>query len=362
MAKLFHEIRDPIHVFIHLDSYERRVVDSAAFQRLRHITQLALTYLIYPGATHKRFEQCVGVMELAGRVFDVVTKADNVTDEIRDLVPDIKHREWLAYWKRVLRMAAVGHDMGHLTFSHAADHELLPKGFTHEELSRKLIECETMADIWKNMMPPLNPEHIVKLAVGKKHAPDLEFTKWEGLLSEIIVGDAFGVDRIDYLLRDSYHTGVAYGRFDHYRLIDELPILPSFTGSSEPALGINEGGIYSAESMALARYFMFSQVYYHPIRLIYDRHLQDFLAEWLAAGKLFGGTFPVDVEGHLRLTDNEVNAAMRSAVFEKNGPGYDAARRILNHQHFKVLYERNPQDIKLNSEPGAAIRNAAVEE
>jgi HD superfamily phosphohydrolase len=82
---------------------------------------------------------------------------------------------------------------------------------------------------------------------------------------------------IDYLLRDSHHTGVAYGKFDHYRLIDELRILPSVESASEAALGINGGGIYSAEALALARYFMFSQVYYHPIRLIYDHHLKDFL-------------------------------------------------------------------------------------
>jgi hypothetical protein len=219
-----------------------------------------------------------------------------------------------------------------------------------------------MAVIWRNMMPPLTPEHVDKLAVGAKHAPDLPFNKWERILSEVIVGDAFGVDRIDYLLRDSYHTGVAYGRFDHYRLVDELRILPSFAESTEPTLGINEGGIYSAESMALARYFMFSQVYYHPIRLIYDIHLQDFLRIWLAEGKLFEGHFPTDVDGHLRMTDNEVNAALRRAAFDKNNPAHDAAQRILSHQHYKVLYERNPQDIKLNSEPGSAIKNAAVQE
>lgn len=360
MPKQFHEIRDPIHIFIYLDSFERKVVDSDAFQRLRHITQLALTYLIYPGATHKRFEHCLGVMELAGRVFDVVTKPENLTDEVRDLVPEVAHRDSLAYWRRVLRMAALCHDLGHLPFSHAAEHELLPKGTDHEFLSRLLIESEHMGAIWKTMMPPLTPEHIVKLAVGAKHAPDLNYTKWERILSEIIVGDAFGVDRIDYLLRDSYHTGVAYGRFDHYRLIDELRIVPSFTESTEPALGINIGGIYSAESMALARYFMFSQVYYHPIRLIYDRHLQDFLTAWLAQGQLFGGTFPITVDGHLRMTDSEVNTAMRAAAFDKSAVGHSAAQRILSHHHFKVLYERNPQDIKLNSEPGAAIREAAI--
>ena len=81
-----HEIRDPIHIFVRLDSDERRVLDSAPFQRLRHIHQLALTYLVYPGATHKRFEHSLGVMELAGRVFDIVTQPNSLTDEIRDLL------------------------------------------------------------------------------------------------------------------------------------------------------------------------------------------------------------------------------------------------------------------------------------
>jgi hypothetical protein len=73
VSKRVHEVRDPIHVFVRLDTDERAVVDSRPFQRLRHIHQLALTYLFYPAATHKRFEHSLGVMELAGRVFDVVT-------------------------------------------------------------------------------------------------------------------------------------------------------------------------------------------------------------------------------------------------------------------------------------------------
>lgn len=72
--KEYHEIRDPLHVFIRLDSDERKVLDSYPFQRLRYIHQLALSYLVYPGATHRRFEHSLGVMELAGRVFDVVTR------------------------------------------------------------------------------------------------------------------------------------------------------------------------------------------------------------------------------------------------------------------------------------------------
>jgi HD superfamily phosphohydrolase len=360
MSKVFHEIRDSIHVFIHLNSYEKLVLDSRPFQRLRNITQLALTYLLYPGATHRRFEHSLGVMELSGRVFDVVTNPANVTDEVKDMLPDLLNTAALAYWKQVLRMAALCHDIGHLPFSHAAEEDLLPAGWTHERLSRLLIESDEMRAIWKKMVPPLDPDHIVKLAVGARKAKDLEFSKWEVILSEIIVGDAFGVDRIDYLLRDSHHTGVAYGKFDHYRLIDELRILPSVEGPNEPALGVNAGGIYSAEALALARYFMFSQVYYHPIRLIYDHHLKDFLSAWLATDTLLKeGTFPVDVEGHLRITDDEVNAGLRMAAANSQARGHQPASCIMRHKHFKLLYEKNPQDAKVHSSPGDAIAKAA---
>jgi len=360
MSKLFHEVRDPIHVFIRLNSYEKLVLDSRPFQRLRNITQLALTYLLYPGATHKRFEHSLGVMEVASRVFDVVTNPANVTDDIRNMLSDLENQAALGYWKQVLRMAALCHDIGHLPFSHAAEEDLLPEGWNHERLSRLLIESDEMRAIWKKMVPPLEPEHIVKLAVGARKAKDLEFSKWEAILSEIIVGDSFGVDRIDYLLRDSHHTGVAYGKFDHYRLIDELRILPSIEGPTEPALGINAGGIYSAEALALARYFMFSQVYYHPIRLIYDHHLKDFLSAWLAAGTLLNeGVFPVTVSGHLSMTDDEVNAALRKAATDPTAPGHHPASCIMRHKHFKVLYEKNPHDAKVHSSPGEAIADAA---
>ena len=363
MSKLFHEIRDPIHVFIRLDSDERKVLDSRPFQRLRYITQLALTYLIYPGATHKRFEHSLGVMELAGRVFEVVTKPANLTDGVRRLLPELESPDGLTYWRRTLRMAALCHDIGHLPFSHAAEDHLLPKGWSHERLSRELIESEEMRTIWKSMTPRLEPEDIVKLALGPRKANDLRFSKWEGILAEIIVGDAFGVDRIDYLLRDSHHTGVAYGKFDHYRLIDELRILPTFEGSTEAALGIKLGGIYSAEALALARYFMFSQVYYHPLRLIYDEHLKDFLSAWLSRDNLLKeGTFPTDLKSYLQITDDEVNAAMREAAADSSQAGCDPARCIMSHKHFRVLYERNPQDAKVNSNPGFTVAKAAERE
>src|SRR6267142_1236922 len=123
MSKVFHEIRGPIHVFVHMNSYERLVLDSRPFQRLRNITQLALTYLLYPSATHKRFEHSLGVMELAGRVFDVVTNQEHILfPSVAAILPD---KGELPYWRRALRAAALCHDIGHLPYSHAAEKELL---------------------------------------------------------------------------------------------------------------------------------------------------------------------------------------------------------------------------------------------
>jgi len=365
MAKNIHEIRDPIHVFIRMSTEERKIVDSAPFQRLRHIHQLALTYLTYPGATHKRFEHSLGVMELASRVFDVVTHPDAVTDEIRELVPEITNPDKLKYWRCVIRVAALCHDLGHLPFSHAAESALLPPGWDHERLTVEIIKSPEMQGVWDSLTPPLRPDDIIKLAVGPKKVKDLRFSDWEAILAEIIVGDAFGVDRIDYLLRDSYHAGVAYGRFDHYRLIDTLRILhPPANAkdgkkgdqvSREPVLGVEEGGLHSAEALLLARYFMYSQVYFHPVRRIYDIHLKDFLEAWLPGGK-----FPIDVPGHLSYTDNEVTAALRQvAVAASDGPP-ELARRIICREHFKAVYQRNPEDVELNPDAVNCIYGAAV--
>ena len=358
MPKTVHEIRDSIHVFVRLDSHEREILNTWPFQRLRHIHQLALTYLVYPGATHKRFEHSLGVMELAGRVFDIITKPENVTDEMRVALPPLNRPDELRYWRRVLRAAALCHDLGHLPFSHAAESELLPAGWDHERITRDIISSDYMRPIWNHATPPLRTDDIIKLAVGARTASDHDFSEWETILSEITVGDAFGVDRMDYLLRDSYHVGVAYGRFDHYRLIDTLRILPSPPlrgkgGSGEAALGVEEGGLQSAEALMLARCFMYSQVYLHPIRRIYDIHLKEFLKVWLPSG-----LFLTDVASHLRQTDNELTGALVEAAFDANQQGHVHARRIIERDHFKVLYERNSRDVDINPEAGRSVFEA----
>lgn len=353
--KHLHEIRDPIHTFLRLDRDELRVLASPPVQRLRHIHQLALTFLVYPGATHKRFEHSLGVMELATRIFDSVMRPDRVCGSpIADLVPV---QDELRYWRRVLRVAALCHDIGHLPFSHAAEAELLPEGWDHERLTIELIRSDELESIWAELRPPLRSSDIIKIAVGPTKAPT-ELTEWETILSEMIVGDAFGADRIDYLLRDSLHSGVAYGRFDHHRLIDTLRILPrGVDGSVEPMLGVEDGGLHSVEALLLARYFMYTQVYFHPVRRAYDFHLQEFLREWRGPNGL-----PTDVHEHLLLTDHEVYAAMLSAERTCGSKGHIPAKRIIQRNHYREIYRRNPQDIGGHPEAADLLASGLREE
>lgn len=357
MPKYRHEMRDPIHTFIHVSSDERRVINSPPFQRLRHIHQLAMSYLVYPGATHRRFEHSLGVMELATRIFDTVTEPSNV--KMHDVMPSSNA---LATARRTLRMAALCHDIGHLPFSHAAEN-LLPVGWDHERLSIELIKSQEMAGIWSDLEEgPLNPDQIVKLAVGRKTLqridPTVTFTPWEDVLAEMITGDVFGADRMDYLLRDSYHAGVAYGRFDHDRLINTLRILPGIGENNElPTLGVEDGGLHSAEALLLARYFMYTQLYFHPVRRSYDIHLGDFLK-----ASLNDGYFSTDLHEHLSVTDNEILVEIRKAARDDAHPGHEAARRIMNRQHYRLLFSAQQSDRELHLEPGGAVYTAATAE
>ncbi len=349
LVKRKHESRDPLHEFIELDRKERALVDSVPFQRLRHINQLALTPLVYPGATHKRFEHSLGVMHFARKVFDIVTDKDNIDPRVEHIVPDQSN---LPYWRSVLSLAALSHDMGHLPFSHAAEKQLLPKGEDHENLTIELIASSYLNSVWE-IGHPVKVLDIQKLAVGQKKLKHIEFTPWESILSEIITGDSFGVDRMDYLLRDSYHCGVSYGKFDHIKLISSMRILPREEieeGSQEPTLGIEISGLHSAEALLLARYFMYEQVYFHPVRRIYDGHLIEFMV-----GHYGANGYKKEVEFHLSQTDNEVMTAIRSASVNSGSPLHGSANAILNRGHFRLVYAFNPDDqqkLKLAVEDG----------
>lgn len=399
MRKQYHEIRDPIHDFVRFDTQERRVVDSRPFQRLRHIHQLGTTHFVYPAANHTRFEHSLGTMALATRVYDTITSPEHLTDDIRDRLPQVADEDRLRYWRRVLRVAALCHDLGHLPFSHAAEADLLPHGVSHEALSDAFIRSDEMEAIWTQMEPTPTAARVSKLALGfRKYSvlyPADPWDLWEAVLAEIIPGNAFGVDRMDYLLRDAHHLGVAYGKFDVHRLVDSIRILPpapsgepeevadaphdpaapvgaegagwarvagnATTGdrtdaqeqSRELGLGIEEGGLQCAEGLLVARHFMFAQVYFHHVRRIYDLHLKDFLLE--SRG---GETLPVETVELLKLTDNEIMSAMLAACHNDQAAGHAPARRILQREHFRRVYSPSPADRDLCIECGPQVAQA----
>lgn len=334
MAKTRHEVRDGIHGFIEFNNLEKSIIDSMPFQRLRNIHQLAMTYQVYPGATHKRFEHSLGVMEIATRIFDRVFDK-RLNDKVQDRIANELEHEVKRYWRSVLRIAALLHDVGHLPFSHAAEAELLPSGWDHERLTAEIIRHSEIANLLNATRPKIDPEDVIDVAYSVKdrlkHEPSFELTPWKTLLNEIITGNTFGADRIDYLLRDSWHAGVAYGRFDPDRLIDGLRLVID-PESDDITLGLDNGGIHAAEALLLARYFMYTQVYFHDVRRVYDQHLQDFLTAWLPDGK-----FPTAWNELIKITDNEVLVAMSHACADASNPQHELAARVMKRQHFRTV-------------------------
>ena len=338
MTKTQHEVRDGIHGFISFNNTERKLIDSRPFQRLRAIHQLALCQQVYPGASHKRFEHSLGVMEVASRIFEslfLTRRQEKLSQAVRDRIAE--ELEKLDYWRSVLRIAALLHDVGHLPFSHAAEKDLLPQGWNHERITAKIIRESEIGSILLEANPPIRPDDVVDLAWDLEKRPrTASLGPWKTLLNEIITGPTFGADRIDYLLRDSLHCGVAYGKFDPIRLIDGLraTIDPD---SEEIAIGLDWGSIHAAEALLLARYFMYRQVYLHDVRRIYDIHLKEFLQRWLPDGR-----FPVDWKQLMDFTDHEIFVALYKGAEDVNDSCHVEASRLVRREHFRTVYELMP--------------------
>ncbi len=316
-----HVFRDPIHGFIRVYDAERDIINTKAFQRLRRIKQLGLTCMVYHGADHNRFAHSLGVMELATRVFDISTRKDARGDQL------LKWKREDVDSKRILlRLVALLHDIGHGPFSHPAE-GLFPDGEDHESYSAKIIcEDSEIRDIIRGLSGKygidITPEHLADFLTGKEPEP---------FLQQIISGP-LDADKMDYLWRDSHYAGVYYGRFDIDRLINTLTVVYHSVEES-PALGVEIGGLYAAEALILARYYMFLQVYFHEIRRAYDLLLSDFMETMLTGGK-----FPLHVENYLAYDDYFVFQRLREEIYEK-GKNKELARAILNRRHPRKVKE-----------------------
>lgn len=270
------KIFDPVHGFIKLNEIETLLVDSHVFQRLHYIHQLGVTYLVYPGATHTRFEHSLGVMQVATLIYD----------QIVEKYTEMKNEGESEYWRQIVRLAALSHDLGHLPFSHACEKRLLGKG-GHEKWTLKVLESALLDELWNRLQeryPSKTPrKDVIKVSLGEEKLKEishplaqLAFSDWEKVMAEVVTGDFFGADRIDYLLRDSRATGLSYGFFDYHQLIEMLRILPD-QGKRKLVLGIEENGMQSSEALLLARHFMHKRVYQYPSVKAYSFHMSRYM-------------------------------------------------------------------------------------
>ena len=307
-------LRDPVHGFIRADALESALINSRAMQRLRHIHQLGLTSLVYPGAEHSRFSHALGAMHLAGRVYDALA-----SKTITNLLPrGERTRE-----RRLARVVALVHDLGHAPFSHSAE-ELFEGGIDHEEMTRRLLATAEIAEIFAQHGDDadpreggLEPEEIIRLLSRDFRTPV------ERLIGEIVSGE-LDVDKMDYLLRDSLFCGVRYGSYDLERLLDTIrPIADPETGAW--GIGVEEGGVHALEALVMARYYMFTQVYFNATGKALELHLN----AWLEAE---GVRWSSEPERFLAEDDLTVTTAMRAS----SAPH---ARAVVEREHFPVAFE-----------------------
>ncbi|MBI2743258.1 MAG: HD domain-containing protein [Chlamydiales bacterium] len=312
------KIYDPVHGFIHFNDLERDLIDSAPFQRLHYLHQLGIAYLVYPGANHTRFEHSLGVMELASRIFDRITSKETFSWKKEDL----------AYWRQIIRLAALCHDLGHLPFSHVAEKALLGKE-GHEGWTLQIIRSPALEPIFEQLQKAYpdrdSTSDLLKMSIGEEKlatfsSTKVEFSPWERVLCQVITGDFFGADRIDYLLRDAQCTGVSYGLFDYHQLIEMLCIVPS---KNSLELGIEENGIEACEALLLARHFMHKRVYQYSSVKAYSFHLSGFMKAIAAQQGLFQ-----DLQSYLSLTENEILTALRKAADDPAAAGHQDAKRL----------------------------------
>ena len=229
--KFVAEIRDPIHGYIKITKEERELIDSIFVQRLRRIHQLAGAYLVYPGGVHTRFEHVIGTMHVAGLIGQSVAERAGLRDD------DIQE----------MRIAALLHDVGHGPFSHLFEEVLSEKtDLTHEDLSQRIVSESNIGDILRRN--GYRPSKIAALCVGK--------SKGLPFMNQVIAG-GLSADMMDYLLRDTYFTGVEYGKVDIQRVIDSLDVSP------DGHLMLERAALYAFEALLIARYEMFKAVYFH---------------------------------------------------------------------------------------------------
>ncbi len=346
------ECRDPVHGFVYLTEAEWAIVDCPIFQRLRDIRQLAMAHLVYPGATHTRFEHSLGCLHLSGVIFEAVERQVD-EEKCPDFATAFRANEkQIERGRQILRLAGLLHDLGHSPFSHSGEN-LMPeievngenRKAQHEDMTARLIRDPQIAEKVKGCFDEGRlDENPVEEVIAVATSPELAVLKrpntaWYRFLNDILAGE-LGSDRMDYLLRDALHSGQSAGLFDHLKLIDSMTIVPPAEETGDPhCLGLDGAGWLVGEQMVVARYLMYVALYFHKTKRIYEIHLEEFLAHWLK--EEYGQPFlPVeDLAEYTRLTDSVVWAAIYKAAQEQDGERKRLARPFVDRTHLRLAHE-----------------------
>lgn len=231
----FEILRDPVWNNIRVDELTLTLVDTEVFQRLRYVRQLGWTYLVYPGATHSRFEHALGTHHLSRRTLALLCEAEDST-----LIGEVD--------QAIVRSAALLHDVGHYPFSHALE-EI--GALHHEDVARPLITEGSVASILSAQLGKDAPLKVLDLIRGRSDSP------LQGLIS-----GSLDLDKIEYLKRDAFMCGVPYGEIDVDRLTNSL-VLVDDPETGRRSLGVQEKALSALESLLFAKYQMYRNVYWH---------------------------------------------------------------------------------------------------
>jgi len=226
-------IRDPLWDNIRLDPPALQALDTPAVQRLRYIRQVGHAFLVYPGATHTRFEHALGAYHLTRRALAVL--------EERGELGQVAEQDCLA-----VRLAALLHDIGHYPFSHALEEAGLP---SHETLGVAKLRQGELGERLAQIGGPDFGDRVGALITGDSPSP------LQGLIS-----GSLDLDKIDYLSRDARMCGVPYGTLDVDRLLSSLTLVETAGGLE---VGVQEKGVSAVESLLFAKYQMYRNVYWH---------------------------------------------------------------------------------------------------
>jgi HD superfamily phosphohydrolase len=330
-------IRDPIHGTIPVGDDEKAVIDSGFYQRLRHIRQLGFGDLAFPGATHTRHAHCLGAMHVSSRLFDAVAPQTDLSLRSR------------ARFRQLVRLAVLCHDLGHMPLSHASEIVAPKKAAlglpawlspdpeaqaSHEDFTAKILVDSSLTPLLRDNFSVLDirPEQLASLITGAHPPDDASFVE-QGIdywpLLRAMVSGELDADRMDYLLRDSFFTGVNYGRFDLDWLVNNLnPAVKD----GRAYLAISRAAAFAFEDFLLSRYHMFVSVYYHHTTVGFDHMLRRFYEEAPSEFHI-----PPDAEGFLQCDDVALAMALRNS---KNR----WAKRIVARQGFTLLAQFTERD------------------